>query len=102
MLSLSLEKLFTCGVIRSYNYRDSTAVSWLMGDDSTQLRPHLHVVNDHEPRDLLENELAAAAAPAAPHFLDEICTFLAEFRPFHGHRLVIFSDCQNDPLLVTS
>ena len=73
-----------------------------MGDDSTQLRPHLHVVNDHEPRDLLENELAAAAAPAAPHFLDEICTFLAEFRPFHGHRPVIFSDCQNDQLLVTS
>lgn len=33
-------------------------------------------------RDLLENELAAAAAPAAPHFLDEICTFLAEFRSF--------------------
>ena len=74
-----------------------------MGDDSTQLRPHLHVVNDREPRDLLENELAAAAAaPAAPLFLDEICTFLAEFRPFHGHRLVIFSDCQNDQLLVTS
>lgn len=54
-------------------------------------------------RDLLENELAAAAAaPAAPLFLDEICTFLAEFRPFHRHRLVIFSDCQNDQLLVTS